>query len=202
MSASTETKPTCKSGIYSITNAVNGMVYVGQAINIDHRWRDHRRALTTGKHENDKLQKAWVKYGPDAFAFDVLERCSAARLDEREQHWMDTTGCYERDGGYNIARCAASPMRGRSHTAESRAKISAGGLGLVRSPETRALISAANAGKPKSPSHRAALSAARTGFKPAPFSDKHRKALSEAAKRRWARKALNVPVGEAEPEAA
>ena len=45
--------------IYKITNITNGMVYVGQSVNIIKRWNEHKRNLRKGAHENKKLQNAW-----------------------------------------------------------------------------------------------------------------------------------------------
>lgn len=60
------------SGIYTLTNAVSGTVYVGQARNIRKRWEVHRSTLERGKHRNGYLQRAWNKYGAAAFRFEVI----------------------------------------------------------------------------------------------------------------------------------
>lgn len=60
------------SGIYTLTNAVSGTVYVGQARNIRKRWEVHRSTLEHGKHRNGYLQRAWNKYGASAFRFEVI----------------------------------------------------------------------------------------------------------------------------------
>ena len=38
-------------GIYKITNQVNGKVYIGQSVCIEHRWIQHR---STASNPNDK----------------------------------------------------------------------------------------------------------------------------------------------------
>jgi len=58
-------------GIYTITNKVTGMVYIGQSINIRIRWMNHRRGLRDGTHRNIYLLNAWRKYGETAFEFAV-----------------------------------------------------------------------------------------------------------------------------------
>lgn len=30
-------------GVYKITNNINGKVYIGQSININKRWKEHKR---------------------------------------------------------------------------------------------------------------------------------------------------------------
>ena len=59
-------------GIYIIKNLANGKVYVGSSANISARWCKHRTALEAGTHHSVKLQRAWAKYGRDAFSFEVV----------------------------------------------------------------------------------------------------------------------------------
>lgn len=64
------------SGIYAIINRTNGERYVGQAVNIRYRLREHLRQLDAGIHKTNEqrlLQRAWDRYGRDAFAIEVLE---------------------------------------------------------------------------------------------------------------------------------
>ena len=55
------------SGIYVIRNLVTGKIYVGSAVIIGKRVYEHRRLLMLGTHGNRLLQRAWAKYGSDAF---------------------------------------------------------------------------------------------------------------------------------------
>jgi GIY-YIG catalytic domain len=59
-------------GIYRFTNTVTKHFYIGQAGPFGRRWRTHLNALMTGRHHSQKLQKAWNKYDPEVFKFDVL----------------------------------------------------------------------------------------------------------------------------------
>ena len=45
------------SGIYKITNLLNGKVYVGQSQNVFKRKIQHFTALRNGNHENREMQK-------------------------------------------------------------------------------------------------------------------------------------------------
>ena len=63
-------------GIYSITNTLNNKRYIGYSIDIQRRWATHKRDLKNNKHENDHLQKAYNKYGEDAFKFEIIEECT------------------------------------------------------------------------------------------------------------------------------
>lgn len=126
------------SGIYVITNGVNGKRYVGQSVNIHRRWNGHRSALERGNHSNIKLQRAWARYGSEAFAFSVQEIVSdTAALDEREQRWMDTLR-----PEYNLAPNAGS-NRGLRASPETIARRIASLTGQKRTPEQCTRISEA-----------------------------------------------------------
>lgn len=60
-------------GIYTITNIVTGVVYVGQALDIGRRWKIHRWGLRKGAHTNQRLLRSWQKHGPDAFRFEIIK---------------------------------------------------------------------------------------------------------------------------------
>lgn len=98
------------SGIYLITNLVNGKVYVGSSVDIRKRMNAHKSHLNNNKHDNPYLQKSWNKYGSDSFSFTVLEIVpDRENLLYREQHWMDTYQSYNNKIGYNINPTAGSP---------------------------------------------------------------------------------------------
>ena len=77
------------SGIYEIVNTVNGKRYIGSSVNIKTRWSQHRVRLSSGDHHCPPLQRAWVKYGSDAFEFRVIERCGRDVLVSLEQSYLD-----------------------------------------------------------------------------------------------------------------
>lgn len=78
-----------KTGIYKITNLENGMVYVGQAANIADRWKQHmRRGVGADPPTQNKLYPAMIATGVENFMFEIVEECSAAKLNEREQYWQ------------------------------------------------------------------------------------------------------------------
>lgn len=61
------------SGIYMILNLLNGKRYIGSAVNLEGRRKDHFRGLRNNKGENSHLQSAYSKYGGNAFGWEVLE---------------------------------------------------------------------------------------------------------------------------------
>jgi len=94
-------------GIYSITNAKNGKVYVGSSMDVSRRLSQHRWALKRGDHKNHHLMAAWNKYGKDAFTFACLEECDAASLLSREQWWIEHLKSAS-IRGYNLAHAQRS----------------------------------------------------------------------------------------------
>ena len=79
-----------KTGIYKITNINNQMCYIGQAVNIAERWRQHiKRAVGAEAPTRNKLYPAMAEIGPENFTFEIVEICERAVLDEREDYWQD-----------------------------------------------------------------------------------------------------------------
>lgn len=120
------------SGIYSIANAVNGKAYIGSAVNISKRWAMHKADLVRGVHHSQKLQRAWSKYGAEAFTFSIVEVVQERfELIAHEQRWLNAMW----PDGYNISPTAGSPL-GVKRSAEVRAAKSASMIGKKRPPET------------------------------------------------------------------
>jgi group I intron endonuclease len=63
----------CNSGIYAIRNQIDGKIYVGSSVDMQHRFGQHLGALRNNKHHNIHFQRAWNKYGEENFEFEVLE---------------------------------------------------------------------------------------------------------------------------------
>lgn len=111
------------SGIYAITHIASGKQYIGSAVNIRRRWNQHRRDLNKGSHHSSHLQRAWDKYGAEAFAFTVLEEVGdVTRLIEREQFHMDARFAARGSIEYN-ARPNAKNNLGFRHTEEYKAHM-------------------------------------------------------------------------------
>ena len=87
-------------GIYMIKNKINGRVYIGQSSNIKKRWRTHVQDLNSQTHHNQKLQRAWNKYGPGGFDFIIIEECPVDELDKKERFYIEIFDAYKT--GYNL----------------------------------------------------------------------------------------------------
>lgn len=77
-------------GIYRITNFSTQMCYVGQAVDIADRWRQHiKRALGAEPRTQNKLYPAMYKEGLENFTFEIIEECEQSKLNDREDYWQD-----------------------------------------------------------------------------------------------------------------
>ncbi len=90
-----------KTGIYKITNIENGMCYVGQAVDIAERWKQHiKRGIGADPPTQNKLYPAMLTIGVENFTFEIIEQCDGKMLNEREDYWQ--TFYHAKDFGYSI----------------------------------------------------------------------------------------------------
>lgn len=120
------------SGVYEIRCSANGRAYIGSAVNIKRRWARHRYDLRSSAHANPHLQRAWNKYGEEAFEFSVIEECDAGCLLDAEQRELDRI-----ESGFNIRKKADSNV-GLKTPEDVRLKISAAKKGMSTGPHTQA----------------------------------------------------------------
>ena len=79
-----------KTGIYKITNIKNQMCYVGQAVDVSNRWKQHiKRGLGAETPTKNKLYPIMAKEGVENFTFELIEECPAALLNDREKYWQE-----------------------------------------------------------------------------------------------------------------
>ena len=77
-------------GIYKITNIQNQKCYVGQAVNIGERWKQHiKKGLGADTPTRNKLYPAMKEIGPENFTFEVIQKCDRASLDSLEDYWQE-----------------------------------------------------------------------------------------------------------------
>ena len=112
-------------GIYSITNTLTGTAYFGQSRDIGDRWYKHKQLLRRGKHVNERLQRAWNKYGETLFEFKILELVEdvSINLTPLEENYYNST-----TNRYNLFY----PGDPTIVTPETRKKISESKIGKPR----------------------------------------------------------------------
>lgn len=168
-----------KAGIYKIEHIASGKLYVGSAVHIGRRWIVHVRNLRAKTHHSIKMQRAWNKYGADAFAFSILENVDDLdRLLEMEQKWLDLTRSAVR--GYNMTPSAGSLYDFRqSDVTKERMRQAA--IGHVKSDEHRKNLSVVNTGKKMSDESRQKMRDAKLGKKRKPHSPETKAKMSAKA---------------------
>lgn len=186
-----------QSGIYKIEHIASGRVYVGSAVRFNLRWNNHRDSLRHNKHGNNYLQRAWNKYGPDAFSFSILEYVAdKSLLLQREQFWIDKLSA-ARKPNFNLHGVAGSAY-GHKASATTRAKMSirsrkmnlaaymrtpealASFRAAMSSPEVRSKIAAA--ARARGPVSNEFRTMASVRFKGVPKSPEHRAKIAAALK--------------------
>ena len=79
-----------RTGIYKITNTESQKCYIGQAVNIADRWKQHiKRGVGAEAPTRNKLYPAMYELGPEQFTFEILEECDKSLLDSREDYWQE-----------------------------------------------------------------------------------------------------------------
>ena len=91
---------TTVTGIYKITNQKDNMCYVGQAVDVATRWKQHAKCgLGIDTPAGNKLYKAMIQDGIWNFSWELLEQCPRPDLDEKEKFYINLYQSYEY--GYN-----------------------------------------------------------------------------------------------------
>lgn len=87
--------------IYRIHNLITNKDYVGLTNNPKRRESRHFTDLKYGRHDNPHLQRAYNKYGREAFVYEVLQTydCSEEEIKEYEKEWIEKLDSYH--NGYN-----------------------------------------------------------------------------------------------------
>lgn len=79
-----------KSGIYVIKNLINNKVYVGKAVDIYRRIKNHITGLNTkNKNENPHLINSWHKHKRESFTYYVAEYITIEDRDELDNKLKD-----------------------------------------------------------------------------------------------------------------
>lgn len=113
-----------KCGIYQIQNTINSKLYIGKAVNISNRFRQHRFLLNHRIHFNPHLQSSWTCYGSGSFQFAIIEECDKQSLLDRETYWVKHYDTLNPLRGYNNSLPISGNL-GRHWSQEMKDRISA-----------------------------------------------------------------------------
>jgi len=192
-------------GIYGIVNTANGKWYVGQSVDIERRKATHFYDLKACKHYNECLQRAYQKYGKNAFEFRIIEEdMPEAILDARERSWIEFYRSNDRSYGYNLDSGGKTYKR---HSKETLKKMSLSHLGIKYGPHSEKWkieasmirknnqlqmdkirqLGLASKGRKHSLEARMKISKALTGKKRCPHSEEAKIKMSEARKKYYSK---------------
>ena len=105
-------------GIYKIICLPNNREYIGSTNNWHARRLVHISQLRKGKHHNQHLQRAWNKYGKEAFVFHFDMNVNEESLLIVENIYLAANV-----GGFNIAKYAEAPFKDKHHSVKSKAAM-------------------------------------------------------------------------------
>lgn len=112
-----------KSGVYIITNKIDGKNYIGESIRLAIRLVQHRSDLRGNRHQSTHLQRAFNKYGEENFEFGLLEWCEEKFLKSQENYWCNMLDAHNDKHGYNLDSCDPNGIC-RKKSKETRELIS------------------------------------------------------------------------------
>ena len=121
-------------GVYCIKNIITNQCYVGSSKHIEIRWGRHKAELRRGNHRNLHLQNSYNFYGPEAFAFLIVEEC-----DEVERINLETCYIEKYRNSYSVFNhtLVASPLWEPKPKLRERRSIKAKQMhknGLLKAP--------------------------------------------------------------------
>lgn len=175
--------------IYKTTNLINGRQYIGKDS------KNNPNYLGSGAF----LKRAIQKYGKENFKKEILEVCSSQQeLIKREEYWLNYYNAGNNPIFYNMHNYSSGGVLGKSHSIETRKKLSEFQLGAKHhfygkhlSEDHRKKLSESMRGekcfwygKKRSESARAKMSESHRGEKNPnfgkPLSDDHKRKIGES----------------------
>ena len=169
-------------GIYTLTNTINGKMYVGYTTDLYTRDKKHLSELRSNTHPNAHLQNAWNKYGESAFEFDSLEECEERFLVALEHYWLLLLRTKEDEFGYNIKETNPNSVGGR-HSQKTKDKISKINKGRKR-PDNKLTWG----GRKHSEESKKRISESRKGKATGPHSPERKKLTADGIHKYWKNK--------------
>lgn len=127
-------------GIYKITSP-NGKIYIGQSVNIERRFKWHKKHTT---RTNTKISNSFKKYGPDNHIFEAIEECEVSELNNRERHYQDYYNVIGKNG-LNLLLTASHDKSGYA-SEETKNKLSEMRKGKKHSTERKLINSLSKLG--------------------------------------------------------
>ena len=109
-----------RSGIFRITNTVNGKAFIGKGMNVQGVLNGKQAQLNWDSHPNRELQQDWNRHGPEQFTcevLDYLERVNDSQQDLQQELaalevlWLEKLQPYGEKGYHKRAPKPATGQR-------------------------------------------------------------------------------------------
>lgn len=128
-------------GIYRISNKHTGQMYIGQSVNIEERFRQHKRG--DGVKKGSYIDNAILKHGKDNFLYEIIKLCPRKYLNGLEKYFIRIYNTYQDPRHYNLTPGGENPpsWEGKHLSDEHKKNISEANKGKTRSDETRKKLS-------------------------------------------------------------
>ena len=135
--------------------------YIGSSKNPEQRLIGHRKSCFSKKPNNKFMARVWKKFGEPTLY--IISKVPLALLQQEEQKFIDLV--FGKEGCLNLNPHADRPIgwKGRVHSEETKAKMSASRIGRVHSEEVKAKMSASHKGKVHSEEAKAKMSSSHKG---------------------------------------
>ena len=117
-----------------------GKIYIGQSINIEHRWWQYTSSPYNSIGQK-ALHRSFLKYGTESHIFEVVETCEASLLNERERYWQDYYNVLNSEGLNCVLQSTTEKRRVISE--EVRRNLSESAIRTQANPEYRKRVSEA-----------------------------------------------------------
>ena len=132
-----------KSGVYCLTNKINGHSYIGSSINLSSRMKNYlnKAFLKSKQNTNMPIIKALLKYEPDNFSLSIIEYVDFRYLAVRETYFISSVIPY-----YNVLKQGYSSL-GYKHTEDTKELLSRLAKNRTHSDATKGLIARALTGE-------------------------------------------------------
>lgn len=82
--------------IYKLINNVNNMIYIGQSVAPEKRFKQH--ITSKGKSTSKAIKTAVKEYGAGNFSLEIVEECNENNFADREIYWIN----HYKNLGYNL----------------------------------------------------------------------------------------------------
>ncbi len=150
---------------YKITNLINNKTYIGQSVNPEGRWKNHKFSAKNN-YRSQYLHRAMSKDGIENFHFEIISSSivqDKILIDLEEENIIQQWNSRFFAEGYNV-RPGGSTRGKWNHSIETRKKLSQQWK-LVHSPESIKKVASANKGRTMPESQRRRISQANKGRK-------------------------------------